>query len=193
MNIHVVQRSRGEVEESVAAIREAERRADAVGDASARVFIENAWGQWHMARGEWGEAAHRLRLALDAAVATRARVTIRLNLAEALLGDGRLLDAVEEAREAERDAIVGRVHGLLPEVYRLLGRAAAARGSADAFVFFERSLGLIEERGLPAIERARTLEAYGEVERANGNDETADDLVGQARSIYEQLGGRAGR
>lgn len=188
LNIHVVQRARGELEASVLPLREAERIADAVGDDGARMFLENALGQWHAAMGSFIDAERHLRDALDVAYGSRARVTIRLNLADVLLRAGRRLDAVEQARRAEREAIVGHAFGELPEVYRLLGRAASEEGNPDAFVLFERALALVDERGLPVIERARTLEAYARAERHGGQGESADRLLDEARSLYTKLG-----
>jgi tetratricopeptide (TPR) repeat protein len=188
LNLHVVQRARGELEESLAALDEAARLAGLLDDPSAAMFVENARGQWHTARGDFGTAERHLRAALGVAVGTRARVTIRLNLAEALLQGGRALDAAEEARRAEREAIAGRTVGELPEVYRILGRVAAGEGNQDAFVFFERALELIEARDLPRIQRARTLEAYGEVERSVGDQERAEALLQEAELLYERLG-----
>ena len=193
LNLHVVQRAQGEVEESVTALREAEAVATEIGASEAAMFLENAWGQWHLARGEHMEAIDRLRTALDRAEGTRARVTIRLNLAQGFLQSSRTLDSVEEARRAEQAAIVGTAFGQLPEVYRLLGRAAATEGNPDAFVLFERALALIDARGLPRIERARTLEVYALAEEQKGEVESATALRREATELYAQLGIRPAR
>jgi tetratricopeptide (TPR) repeat protein len=188
LNLHVVLRSGGAVEESRTLLDEAEAVALEMGDGSARVFIDNARGQWHMAQDAFDEAQTHLRNALEAAVAPRARVTVRLNLAEALLAQGRRLDAAEEARRAESEAITGRVIDRLPETYRLLGRIAALEGNPDAFVLFERSLEMIEETRLPAVERARTLQAYAEAEGLVGDSEKAAALTAEAERTYRELG-----
>jgi tetratricopeptide (TPR) repeat protein len=159
-----------------------------IGDESARPFIENARGQWHMAKDEFEDAEVHLRLALAAASAPRAIVTVRLNLAEAILAQGRRLDAAEEARRAEREAITGRVIDRLSETYRLLGRIAALEGNPDAFVLFERSLEIVEEARLPIVERARTLQAYAEAERLSGDSEKAATLAAEAEGTYRELG-----
>ena len=190
LNLHVVLRAMGEVDASVPYLEEAERVAAELADPSATQFIENAWGQWFMARGAFDQARGRFWNALSAASSARSRVTIRMNLAEALASTGRRLEAAEEARTAEVEAIQGRVHGRLPEVYRLLGRLAAEEGSADAFVLFERALETIRRDDLPAIERARTLVAYAEAEDLVGEPDTAAELRAKAAQAFEALGVR---
>jgi tetratricopeptide (TPR) repeat protein len=176
------------MDESVEPLDEAERVAVALGDEGAVQFIENARGQFAMARGEYDEAERHLRTAVSASSRGRARVTIRLNLAETLLATGRRLDAAEEARRAEQEAIETAVADRLPEVYRLLGRIAALEGNADAFVLFERALQMIDEAGLPRVERARTLQSYAEAERHLGDPENADRLQSEADQTYDALG-----
>jgi tetratricopeptide (TPR) repeat protein len=187
LNLHVATRSLGQAEESVEWLRRAEEVVDALDDDSARGLIHNAWGQLYMARREFGEAVLRLRDAVDSPASPWARVNFRLNLGEALLAGGLPLDAAEEVREAEREALTSGVAAKLPEVYRLLGRIAASRGNADAFVLFERALRIVRERALPAIEEAVSLQAYaaaiGELD-----PERAHDMRERAAGLYRQLG-----
>ncbi len=187
-NLHVVLRSRGDVAASVPLLEEARRVAGALGDDTARPFLDNALGQLLMARGEGGGAGRHFRDALAMAEGARARVTIRLNLAETLLAEGRSLDAAEEARRAEAEAITGHVHDRLPEAYRLLGRVAAAEANPDAFVLFERALALVDRTGLPDVERARTLQAYAEAMERLGDDDRAGSLRQASEAAYRELG-----
>jgi tetratricopeptide (TPR) repeat protein len=154
---------------------------------AAAAYIDNAWGQLRMAQGSFPEAEERFRAALDRADGARARVTIRLNLAEALLAQARHLDAAEHAREAERDAIRAGLVPKLPEVYRLLGRIASSEGDEDAFVLFERALEIIRERALPALEEAVTLQTYAEAEARRGESDTARRLLEKARERFAAL------
>lgn len=188
LNLHVALRSMGDLEASIPPLEAAESIAARLGDASATPYIENARGQHRMALGDFDAAEAHLRHAVDRAGDGRAEITCRLNLAETLLALGRPLDAAEEARRAERKAILSSTPGKLPEVYRLLGRIAAAQGVADAFVLFERALEIIDERLLPDIERAQTLQAYAEAESLVGDAETASDLLRQADALYRGLG-----
>ena len=188
LNIHVVHRSRGQIEESVPWLRRAEGVAEALADESARPFLANAWGQLSMARGDFDAAVAALREGLGEDLTPRASVTIRLNLAEALLALGRTLDATEEAREAEREALRASLTSLLPEVYRLLGRIASARGNPSSFVLFERALDLVRDRSLPALEEALTLQAYADAQAELGEVEDAERLAERAAELYESLG-----
>lgn len=186
--LHIVARSRGAIDESTSWLERAEQTAAATEPAASRPFVENARGQLLMARGDFAAAETHLREALASTPHARARVTIRLNLAETLLARGRTLDAAEMAREAEREAIRAGLLPKLPEVYRLLGRVASADGEPDAFVLFERALTLIRERGLPPLEEAQTLQAYAEAEARIGNHDTAAELRRQALDRFERLG-----
>lgn len=188
LNVHITLRSRGRVEESIPWIEEAEEVAATIGDASARVYLENARGQLEMARGEFEEAERRLRDALASADDPMARVTVRLNLAETLLARERTLEAAEEAREAEREAIASSVVPKLPEAYRLLGRIASAEENPEAFVLFERAIRIVRDRDLPRFEEALTLQAYAEFEAARGEEETGRELRERALEIYGELG-----
>jgi tetratricopeptide (TPR) repeat protein len=161
--------------------------AAALGDPSAAAIVQNAWGQLHMARGEFGPAMRRFRDALAEPAGAWARVNFRLNLGEALLAEGLTLEAAEETREAEREALGAGVASKLPEVYRLLGRVTAARGNADAFVLFERALEIVRERRLPRLEEAVTLQAYGDALR-DQDPERAEELGERAAAMYRDLG-----
>lgn len=188
LNIHITLRTRGRVEESEPWLDEAEEVATSIDDRAARPYLENARGQLFMARGDFERAERRLREALAASEEPMARVTVRLNLAETLLARGRALDAAEEAREAEREAVTVPVVPRLPEVYRILGRIAAAERNSEAFVLFERAIQLVRERGLPAFEEALTLQAYAQFEEDRGEEQTARELRDRAMEIYEVLG-----
>jgi len=192
LNLHIVMRSSGRVEESVPLLQQAAAAAGADPEVSLP-FLENARGQLSMARGSFQEAADRFRAALDAAVGARAKVTIRLNLAEALFAQGRLLDAAEQARDAEREAIRMGLAAKLPEVYRLLGRLASEQDDPDAFVLFERALELVRDRHLPALEEAVTLQAYADAEARGGDPDAAKRLSEEASASFAALGFRGMR
>ena len=188
LNLHVVLRSKGALEESLAPLDEAEAVAAALDDEDARYFFENARGQWHMDGGNFEEAERNLRSALEASTGAWATVNSRLNLAETLLVAQRPLEASEEARLAERDALLSGLPQKLPEVYRLLGRIAASEGNPDAFVLFERAIEIIKDRNLPALEEALTLQAYADAEASAGELDSSAGLRARADELYEQLG-----
>jgi hypothetical protein len=188
LNLHIVLRSRGLLEDSIPPLESAAALAERLGDTSAGVFLGNARGQLSMAGRRFDEAEAHFRAALEGECSTGARITVTLNLAEALLARGLLLEAADTAREAERMALAVSQTPALPEVYRMLGRIASASGHADAFVLFERALELIHAHGLPRIELARTLQAYAEAEAARGEQDAARDLHRQAEDMYAELG-----
>lgn len=188
LNLSVVLRTRGELEEARARLSEAAAVPSVREDEGATVFFENAEGQWLMAAGRHEEAIDHLTLALAAVTDARARIVVRLNLTEALHAAGRTLEAAEEARRAELDAISAGREQELPGVYRALGRLAADDGSPDAFVLFERSLKLIEELRLPRIERARTLQLYADAEDTVGRHDEAERIREEADREYASLG-----
>jgi len=189
LTLHIVARSRGDVEGSVPLLDEAEEAAAAADDEKAAVpFIENARGQLLMARGAYQAAEWAFSAAVAAATDARTKIGVQLNLAESYLAQGRTLDAAEQAREAEREAIRGMVVPKLPEVYRLLGRIASAEGDPDAFVLFERALEIVRDRRLPALEEALSLESYAEAEDAKGNAETAEELRRRAKTLFSAKG-----
>jgi hypothetical protein len=117
-----------------------------------------------------------------------ARLAIMVNLGEALLLQGRSLEAGEKAREAEAEALAGSVTHRLPEVYRLLARVAHERGEGEAFVLLERSLQLIGERGLPDYEAAVTRQALGELRLAQGELGLGLNELRTAADIFDRMG-----
>ena len=188
LNLHIVKRSEGAVQESIDWLARAEVAAKKHDPESSAPFLQNARGQLEMALGAYAAAERRLRSALDSATATRVSVTIRLNLAEALLAQDRSLEAAEEARRPERNAIRAGLSGKLPEIYRLLGRIADHDGNPDAFVLFERALQIVREEGLPALEEALTLQAYAAAERRRGDEAVAAQLHEAAEERFGSLG-----
>jgi len=188
LNLHIVARSRGAIDESRLLLQRAQETAATVRVPDSVPLLENARGQLSMALGDFSAAEAHLRAALEAASGSRARITIRLNLAEALLAQRRILDAAEQARTAEQEAIRAGLVPKLPEVYRVLGRIASADGEPDAFVLFERALELVRERALPPLEEAMTLQAYAEHEERSGAPDVASALRRDAARRFEALG-----
>jgi tetratricopeptide (TPR) repeat protein len=188
LNLHIVLRSRGDLEESRPLLERAEAEVRALEDESATPFLLNARGQLEVVGGRPEQAESDFRRALARAPSPGACVTIRLNLAETLLARGRLLEAAEEARTAEAEAILGGLAQRLPEVYRLLGRIAAARNSPEAFVLFERALELLRSGNPSALEEAVTLQAYARAEADRGEEAVARELLERAMQLYGSVG-----
>lgn len=188
LNRSIVAREEGRIRDAEAFLAAAADHLGEDPEADGRAILSNAQGQLLRAQTRDDEAEVAFRHALDHADSADALVTIRVNLAETLLSLGRSLEAGEIAREAEQLALTQRVVPRLPEVYRVLGRIASARGHADAFVFFERSLEIIAERELPAFERAMTLEAYGRYDLSRKELDSGRARLADSARVYEAIG-----
>jgi tetratricopeptide (TPR) repeat protein len=201
LNLSIVARRRGRLEESRLWIERAETTFAGDAPRALAVEIENEWGMWSLASGDAVAAESRFRSALGAVERADSpipatsrpgvRVTVAVNLGRALLEQGRRLEAAEAARDAEAEAIRAGVMTRLPEVYRLLGDVAAAGEHADAFVFYERALELIEREGLPRWERAQTLEGYARLRDREEREEEALACRREAAALREALAGDA--
>jgi len=186
-NLSIVARRAGDLEESRAWLVRAEEVARTLGDEAALVEVENGWGMWALVSDDAREAERRFRRALAAATDPKSLVTVSVNLGHALLAQGRTVEAGEAGRDAEVEALRAGVVVKLPEVYRLLGEVAAVRGHADAFVFHERALEIIEAWALPAWERAETLEAYARLAERDGDEELARARRREADALRREL------
>jgi tetratricopeptide (TPR) repeat protein len=187
-NLAIVAREAGDLTGAREALLRARLEGGALDDADARVEVENGWGQLLLAEGDPRGAELHFRDALGAARSATARLAVTVNLGEALLLQGKSLEAGEKAREAEAEALTGSLTQRLPEVYRLLARVAHQRGEGEAFVLLERALQLIAERGLPAYEEAVTREALGALRLGQGESGLGVSELRAAESIYRRLG-----
>lgn len=189
-NLGITHRERGDLDGSDAWYRRAEEDSRGLDDPAAVIELENGRGQLALARGDLQAAEARFRHALEAISSTRpdeGRVTVRANLAEALLLRGRSLEAGVAAREAEAEAIRGRYLSRLVEVYRVLARIMAARGEGEAFVLVERALELVRDTDLPIWEEARTLRVYADLREAGGEGDLAREARARAAQIMQDL------
>jgi tetratricopeptide (TPR) repeat protein len=187
LNRSILAREEGALARAWELLLEADERAREMGDTGAAPIIENARGQVLLAMAEPEAAEAAFRRALAVAHHPDARVTIGVNLADALLARGRLLEAGGEARRAEELAVRAGIGSRLPEVYRVLGEVAAASENPEGFIFFERALDIVRTRDLPQVERARVLEPYARAERARGHGHEAETLAAEARAIRAAL------
>jgi tetratricopeptide (TPR) repeat protein len=183
-----VERRLGRLSESAGWLDRGEEAARRAGDSAGLGYVLNGRGMLHLARGEHALAEAALRQALETDLDPAARTGVMVNLAEPLLGLGRLPDAERVAREAERMAIRHGVFIKLPDVYRTLGAVARARGDAEGFVFFEEALRVCRRHGLPAVELAATQHHYGLFDEATGMRETAAARLRAALGTYRSLG-----
>lgn len=187
-NLAVVELRTGRLDESGRWLDRAEEVAARLADPAARAPVWNGRGRLAMARGRPREAEEACRRALEGELAPYARGTVLVNLAEALLAQGRTPEAEGVARTLEATAVVHGVIPLLPYVYRTLGAVARERGDAEGFVFYEQALDACRERGMPPLEMALTQHEYALFEAAQGRAEPALARLDEARAVYRKLG-----
>lgn len=156
-------------------------------DGEGRFFWLNNWGLLLLEHGDAAEAETVFREGLEGAEGHRA-LTLHVNLGEALLRLGRLLEAEDAARRAEELAVVQRMVPDLVDVYALLGAIARARCDGEGFVFYEEALRVCHERGLPRKREAALLHGYGLLHFACGRAEEGRGYLEAARDLYRLLG-----
>jgi len=164
---------------------EVARRLD---DEGLRGYVENGWGMLELAHGSPARAEAAFRDALARALDPFARVTVTLNLSDALLRQGRLAEAEGAARQAEALALHHRAILDLPEAYRRLGAVAGARRDREGFLFYEQALEICREHHLPPYEAAVTQHQYGAFEAALGDTASGAARLAEARRMYEDAG-----
>lgn len=189
VGLSVVERRQGDLDAAAEWLARGEANAAGLGD-GLMAYVDHGWGRLHLARGEAADAEGAFRRALTRALDPVARVAVLVGLSEPLLRQGRTREAFGAARDAEALAIHTRAVPQLPDVYRALGAAAAERGDAEAFVFYEQALEVCRDHGLPAWEAAATQHHYGKFEARRGDSEAAAARLGEAFRLYTELGAR---
>jgi len=187
-NLSVIAIKHGELADAEAMLARARERIEATGADDAMPFYLNNRGLLLTEHGGLAAAEAVFRDALARRPEPRWEVTVRCNLGDVLLRQGRLFEAQDEARRAEELAIVHRLIADLVEVYVLLGGIARARGDEEGFVFYEQALNVCHERGLPRKDEAAVLHGYGLLHGACGRPAEARAYLDAARELYESLG-----
>jgi tetratricopeptide (TPR) repeat protein len=188
-NLAIVARREGKLDESADWLARAGRIIEELADPAGAFFIGNGVGRLRIAQGEPRAAEQAFRGALANAGDEVMRTLVFVNLSESLLLQGRLGDAEELARKAEEMALLHRVTGALPEIYRILGGVAGGNGSRDGFVFFEQALALLERDAAP-LERALTEHQYALFNVRMGERDLAVGRLREAIATYERLSAR---
>jgi tetratricopeptide (TPR) repeat protein len=184
----VAERRGGDMDAAAEWLSLAREVAGGLGDQGLLAYLENGWGMLELARGTPRRAEKAFRDALAREPDPPVRVTVMLNLSDALLRQGRAREAEAAAREAEALALHHRAILDLPEVYRRLGAVTAARRDAEGMVFYEQALEICREHRLPPFETAVTQHAYGTFEAALGNGESAAARLREARRLFGEIG-----
>jgi eukaryotic-like serine/threonine-protein kinase len=117
---------------------------------------------------------------------------LRTNLAMAYGNDGKLDEAEALLRQSilVLEATLGKDHVDLALSFAELGRLQSRRGKPrEAIPLFERALALREAAGGEPLELADTKYGLGLAVWEVGEKQRAHALLGQARALYEQVGG----
>ncbi|HEX8244304.1 MAG TPA: tetratricopeptide repeat protein [Longimicrobium sp.] len=187
-NLSVIAIKHGELADAEALLARARERIEATGADDAMPFYLNNRGLLLTEHGDLEGAEAEFREALERRPEPRWEMTVRTNLGDVLLRQGRLFEAQEEARRAEELAIVHRLIEDCVDVYLLLGGIARSRCDEEGFVFYEQALSVCHERGLPRKQEAAVLHGYGLLHGACGRPAEARAYLDAAREIYESLG-----
>ncbi len=192
--------ARGDFQTAESIFLQALTSAREIGHRYAEIIVLNNLGEAQVGLGKYAAAENSLEQSLTMAEKVgfgRISETSRL-LAEAYLGQGKAEAAVEAARSA---LALGQESGMQEDIagaWRTLGRVLAHPAAPDALrigddealdspACFERSLRIYTEAKM-AGERARTLHAWGEYERAHGDPARGEAMHHEAHDIFEELG-----
>ncbi|MBV9684315.1 MAG: AAA family ATPase [Solirubrobacterales bacterium] len=182
----------GRADEARDAAREGLALAERTGHGLYVIGNLTALGATALSLEEPGDAAANLGRAWDlmrrGGIESVARFPVPADLVEALVAIG----------EEDRAAALAREHGviatrlgrpwILALAARSAGLAAEARGEDEVAVeAFERALGEHDAQDRP-LDRARTLLAYGAMERRRRRKLSARDLLGAALAAFEAAG-----
>lgn len=187
-NLAVLALLEGDLAESERFLERARERTHATGADDALLFWRNNRGLLLMETGDHAGAEAVFREALSGGADPHWEMTVRVNLGNALIPQGRLFEAEEEARRAEEIAILHRFIPDLVDVYVLLGDVARSRCDEEGFVFYEQALSVCHERALPRKTEAAILHGYGLLHAACGRPAEARAYLEAARDTYQALG-----
>jgi tetratricopeptide (TPR) repeat protein len=187
INFSLLARTGGDLASAEACLAQAHEQIQRVGDPDAMLFWYNSRGLLQMARDEATDAERVYREGLGQARDPFWELTLRVNLGHALVSQGRLFEADEEARRAEEVGVMHRLITDLVDVYDLLGSIARARCDEEGFVFYEQALQVCRERSMPQIKEAMVYHGYGRLHQACRRSVEATAYLEQAREIYASL------
>ncbi|CAA9365914.1 MAG: hypothetical protein AVDCRST_MAG68-4842 [uncultured Gemmatimonadetes bacterium] len=169
-------------------LERARQRIEATGAEDPLVFWLNNRGLLLLEGGDAASAEAVFRDALARRPEAGWEVILRVNLGNALVPQGRLLEAQDEARRAEEIAILNRFVSDLVDVYLLLGSVARAQRDEEGFVFYEQALRVCRERAMPRKSEAGILHDYGLLHARCARPAEARAYLEAAAEIYRALG-----
>lgn len=195
-------RTRGDHQAAIPLYREALTLVQETGDRRSEGVLHSNLGGALVGAGEFGAAEVELRQSIaisDTLAAPNAGESYRF-LAEALLGQGRIVEAWEAAYHALRLAKRRQDREQLGSVWRVLGRVGALADPALLITHkeeespiqeprrcFAQSIALLESQGAER-EQAQTLRAWAQYEQAQGEVQRSQDLWQQALLLFRRSG-----
>jgi tetratricopeptide (TPR) repeat protein len=187
-NLAVVALRQGNLVESEGWLQQAEAVADSANGEPSRLVAENNLGRLRVRLGDYSGAEALYRDALMRSPTAFNRCRLLVNLAEVLVQQQELTQAVQVAREAETLAIQYQLIQPLVDTYRALGAVAREQADPEGFLFYEQALALCNDYSLPEFELALTHHEYAKMEAQLGNTTSANARLQQALDIYRKLG-----
>lgn len=165
-------------------------------DGESRVAVLSTQARLAARRGDQASALARFREALVQAQGGTgdARVTlpVRLELCRFLLGAGRLVEAEDEARRAEEEAVVHNRTRELARLYIIMGGIRGRQRDESGFVFFEKAIELSRSgEPAPRVESEAYLE-YGLFRHGFDDAYEARAYLERARELMETTGDTKG-
>lgn len=179
-------------DEAAARLKLAEDCLSRPEDGAGLVELRSGMARLAARTGRLDEAVGHFRSALDHAQRgthdPRVELPVRLELCRFLLTAGRLVDAEDEARRAEEEAVVNNLTNDLARLYIIMGGIRTAQRDDSGFVFFEKAIEL-SRGGEPApLIEADAYYEYGIFRRTFEDPYEARAYLERAREILETLG-----
>ncbi|MEA3395979.1 MAG: tetratricopeptide repeat protein [Chloroflexota bacterium] len=195
-NLGEVARSRGDYRAAAALYQDALSIAREIGNRVTEIVSLSNLGGARVGLGECRAAETDLRQALRMAeTAGRGGLSeMHRFLAEALLGQGKVGDALAAARQALALGQEAETQGLIGGAWRTLGMVTAQAAEPiaigaktyDAAACFIESLRIFTGMGVEA-ERARTLREWARYEVEQGDEEKGETMWQEARETFARL------
>jgi tetratricopeptide (TPR) repeat protein len=183
---------RDALEEATARLKMAEQCLSSPEDGPGLVEFLGCMARLAARAGRQEDAIGHYRAALDHAQRgthdPRVELPVRLELCRFLLTAGRLVDAEDEARRAEEEAVVNNLTNDLARLYIIMGGIRTSQRDDSGFVFFEKAIEL-SRSGEPApLIEAEAYYEYGLFRRTFDDPYEARAYLERAREILETLG-----
>jgi tetratricopeptide (TPR) repeat protein len=140
--------------------------------------LDDAIASYQEALGWLGRARRNLWL----------EVSVKINLANALMEMGRFPEATEQLREGEEMTIVHNFTQGLAQIYVALGKLCRHHVDENGFVFFEKALELSRAPDTSTILEGEIYFAYGVFRSRLGHREDAAAHLKRARLIFDSVG-----